>query len=92
MYIVVQHQVSDPSGFWAGAQEGLGSLPSNVKLHQSFPSPDGSRAVCVWEAESIDGLRAFLDTATAGAQNEYFEVVNKDGIAMPTAMTAKAGA
>jgi hypothetical protein len=92
MFIVVQHQVTDPSAFWAGAREGMGALPSNLKLHQSLPAPDGSRAVCVWEAESIDAVKSFLDSAVKGSQNEYYEVVNREGVALPTMMTAKAGA
>jgi hypothetical protein len=92
MYIVVQHEVSDPSAFWAGAREGMAALPSNLKLHQTLPTPDGSRAVCVWEAESVDAVQSFLDSAVEGARNECYEVVNKEGVALPTAMAAKAGA
>jgi hypothetical protein len=92
VFIVVQHQVSDRSAFWAGAQQGMGALPSNLKLHQTLSAPDGSRAVCVWEAESIDAVKSFLDSAIKGATNDYFEVVNKEGVALPTTMAAKAGA
>ena len=48
--------------------------------------------MCVWEAESIDAVKSFLDSAVKGATNDYFEVVNKDGVALPTTMAAKAGA
>ena len=92
MFIVAQHEVTDRSTFWAGAQQGMGALPSHLKLHQTLSAPDGSRAVCVWEAESIDAVKSFLDSAVKGATNDYFEVVNKDGVALPTTMAAKAGA
>jgi len=32
------------------------SLPAHLKLHHSFPTPDGSAAICVWEAESSTAL------------------------------------
>jgi hypothetical protein len=92
MFIVVQHQVSDPSAFWAAARDSMGNIPSNLKLHQTLPAPDGSRAVCVWEAESVDAVRSYLESAVKGGRNEYFEVVNRDGVALPTSMAAKAGA
>jgi hypothetical protein len=92
MFIVVQHQVTDPSAFWAGARESMGSIPSNLKLHQSLPAPDGSRAVCVWEAESVDAVKSYLESSAKGSRNEYYEVVNKEGVALPTGMAAKAGA
>ena len=85
MYIVVNHEISDASKFWATAQSATSNLPAGVKLHHTFPSPDGRRSVCVWEADSVDAVRNFLDPATAGmARNDYFEAANKEGIAMPT--------
>ena len=92
MFIVVQHEVNDRSTFWAAAQQGMGALPSSLKLHQTLSAPDGSRAVCVWEAESIDAVKSFLESAVKGAANEYFQVVNKEGVALPTALAAQAGA
>ena len=85
MYILVQHAVSDPVAVWQRAQEAVPTIPASFKLHHSFPSPDGRKAVCIWEAASIDSLKTFLDPMMgAGAQNQYVEVVNKEGIALPT--------
>ena len=85
MYILVQHAVSDPVAVWQRAQEAVPTIPASFKLHHSFPSPDGRKAVCIWEAASIESLKTFLDPMMgAGAQNQYVEVVNKEGIALPT--------
>ena len=85
MYILVQHAVSDPAAVWQRAQEAVPTIPASFKLHHSFPSPDGRKAVCIWEAASIESLKTFLDPMMgAGAQNQYVEVVNKEGIALPT--------
>ncbi|HVH55864.1 MAG TPA: hypothetical protein VM791_06400 [Vicinamibacterales bacterium] len=87
MYILVQHSVSDPSKVWPRAQQSLANIPANLKLHHSIPTPDGRKAVCIWEASSIDTLRSFLDPMLGpDAHNQYFEVVNKDGVALPTAL------
>ena len=85
MYILVQHAVSDPVAVWQRAQEAVPTIPASFKLHHSFPSPDGRKAVCIWEAASIESLKTFLDPMMGpGAQNQYVEVVNKEGIALPT--------
>ncbi len=85
MYVAVQHLVKDRKKFWDAAKEI--APPANLKLHQVFPTKDGSHGICVWEADSLPALRAWLDGVTAGlAVNEYFEVENKESIAMPSGM------
>jgi hypothetical protein len=83
MYVAVQHLVTDRKKFWEAAQKI--APPANLKLHQVFPTKDGSHGICVWEADSLPALRTWLDGETAGlASNEYFEVENKESIAMPS--------
>lgn len=85
MYVVVNHTISDASRFWATAQSATADLPAGLKVIHTFPSPDGHRAVCVWEADSVDAVRRFLDPTTSGmAHNDYLEAPNKEGLAMPT--------
>jgi hypothetical protein len=87
MYILVQHTITDPATAWSRAQQALPSLPAHLKLHHSIPTPDGKTAICVWEADSISTLKAYLDPMLGpAAENAYFEVVNKDGVALPTAL------
>jgi len=89
MYVLVQHYVSDPRRFWPDVQSALPALPPNMALHHCFPTPDGTHAVCVWEAESIRDLRAFLETYVGHAsRNLYFQVENETGIGLPSAMAA----
>ena len=85
MFIVVQHTISNPADFWAGAEQITPKLPPGTKLHHSFPTKDGTRAVCVWEAESVKSLRDFLEPhISRTSKNEYFQVENKDSVAMPS--------
>ena len=87
MYVVVQHHVTDPAKFWPADVAHLATMvPPHLTLHHTLAGVDGSRAVCVWEAESVETLRSWLDPFTAGASvNAYFAAVNKDGVAIPTA-------
>jgi hypothetical protein len=92
MYVVVNHEINDTSKFWTAAQSVTAGLPAGLKVIHTFPSPDGRKAVCVWEATSVEAVRGFLDPVTAGmARNDYFAAPNKEGMAMPT-LTLAAGA
>ena len=84
MYILVDHTISDPAAFWGSAEQVM-RMPPGVKLHQTFPTRDGTKAVCVWEAESIDALRGFIEPLVGRvSRNEYLEVENKEGVASPS--------
>ena len=85
MYVAVQHTISDPATFWNAADPT--QLPAELKLHHTFPTNDGKRAVCIWEGESVNAVRNFLESLVGRAsRNEYFEVENKEGVMMPSSM------
>ena len=87
MYAIAIHTVSDPEKFWAAAQEL--ELPEGLTLHTTAGSQDGMKAVCVWEADSVDSIRNVVDPASEGAStNEYFEVNEQYSMGLP----AQAGA
>jgi hypothetical protein len=94
MYVLVQHTISDPAAFWNSADPS--GLSPKVKLHHTFPTPDGTRATCIWEADSVEALRNLLEPAIGKvSRNEYFAVENREGFAFPSrvprADTAGAG-
>ena len=91
MFIVVQHTITDPAAFWNAADPT--TFPPQVKLHHTFPTPDGTRAVCVWEADSIDAVRNLLEPAVGKvSRNEYFSVENKEGLGRPSRVPQAAAA
>jgi hypothetical protein len=92
MNIVVQHRITDPEKFFSmNAEEVSGGGPPGVQGRQFFPSQDRSEAVCLWEADSIDTLRDYLDPATDGvAENTYFEVDRERSMGLPEAAAAGA--
>ncbi len=87
MYVLVHHNIHDRDRFWAAVQDT--KIPDTMKLHQSIPAKDGSRATCLWEAESTDAVRDLVEGSVGEVStNVYMEAVNKDGIAMPSLMKA----
>jgi hypothetical protein len=92
MHIAVVHRITDPEKFFSmDAEEVAGGGPPDVQGRQFFPSTEGSTAVCLWEADSIDSLRNYLDPATAGAaENSYFEVDTERAMGLPAAAAAGA--
>ena len=87
MFVAVEHTIQDPEAFWAKAGEIVPNLPSQVKLHQCFPNKAGTRGICIWEGESVRAIQTYLDGQVGRfSSNDYFEVENKDSIALPTAI------
>jgi hypothetical protein len=91
MYVVVQHRISDPEQFFGRTQEVIDNAPSGVQPRQAFPNQDGSRAVCLWEADSVDSVRDYVDGVSEGiAENDYFEVNSEQAIGLPQTAGASA--
>ena len=90
MHVVVQHRISDPEKFFSmDAEEVSEGGPRGVRGLQFYPSQDEKVAVCLWEADSIDAIRDYLDPATAGAsENTYFEVDGDRAMGLPETAAA----
>jgi hypothetical protein len=87
MFVAVQHTIQDPEEFWGRANEILPNLPAQLKLHQCFPNKNGTRGICIWEGESVKAVQLYLDGQVGHvSSNDYFEVENKDSVALPTAI------
>lgn len=84
MYVMVIHQIANPEMIWKKAQELLGELPPELTLHHTFSTPDGTQAVCIWEATGIEAVKSLLAPAFAGGSiDTYFVSNNKEGVAVP---------
>ncbi len=85
MYVLVQHYVSDVQTFWSAVRDAVDTLPPFLTLHHCIPTPDGTHAACVWEAETIRDVKAFLESYVGHAsRNLYFPVENAEGIRLPS--------
>jgi len=90
MYVLVQHYISEPRTFWSDVSASLSALPKNLRLHHCFPTPDGSHAVCVWEADALRDVRAFIEAYVGHvSRNVYFPVENMNGVAAPSDIGGK---
>ncbi len=93
MYVAVQHRINDPEKFWAKAQELVPSLPNGIQLHHCMPTKDGTRGICIWEGESVEKIRTFLEGHMSSfSNNDYYEVENRDSIGLPSGVGSRAAA
>jgi hypothetical protein len=91
MYVVAKHRISDPEQFFSRTPEVAQNAPSGVTLLQALPSQDRSEAVCLWEADSLDAVRDYVDPAAEGiAENSYFEIDAEQALGLPQQAGASA--
>ena len=92
MHVVVHHRIIDREKFRAtDPQDIAANAPPGAHVCQFLPARDASAADCLWESESLDGLRDYLDAATRGVcQNTYFEVAPESSLGLPDPASASA--
>lgn len=78
MYVLCNHTVRNPREFWERARQALPNLPDGIRIHNVFPNADGSRGVCLWEGDSMEHVRAFVDGATSDVSDNDFFAVQPD--------------
>jgi hypothetical protein len=89
MYVSVHHTITDPQKWGQTAQNIMamtqqGRLPQGLKGLMYLPSVDGRRADCVWEANSVDALKNFLERETGkAARNEYIPIQADSAFGLP---------
>jgi hypothetical protein len=89
MFVAIHHNISDPK-LWEestsqiGPMVEQGRLPKGIKPLYYLPSTDGRRADCVWETDSVDSLKRFLEPLTSkAARNEYFQINTEQAFGLP---------
>lgn len=75
MYIAVQHSITDPAKWQHAFKVFFPKLPPGLKLHSYAPSLDGRQANCLWEADTVDAVKSYVEEKLGHcSQNTYFEV------------------
>jgi hypothetical protein len=89
MYVSVHHSIADPQK-WDQTTKNImamteqGRLPEGLKGLMYLPAVDGRKADCVWEANSLDALKKFLDREIGtSAQNEYIPIKADAAFGLP---------
>ena len=89
MFVVIHHQITDPKKWdeltgQIGTAIEQGLLPKGLKALFYLPSTDGRRADCLWEADSVENLKRFLDPQTGtAARNEYMQINVEHALGLP---------
>lgn len=93
MYVITKHQIKDADAFFSISRVAAEGAPPDVYGRQFCPSRDGTEAVCLWEADSLEAVREYLDSLIGEASdNAYFEVDTRRAIGMPDRIEAGAQA
>lgn len=80
MNVAILHTITDADQWNQKVQEIMatieqGQLPAGLQVQMFLPGVDGQKAVCLWEADSVDSLKSFLDGAIGtAARNDYIAV------------------
>jgi hypothetical protein len=88
MFIVVEHTITN-QGVFFGLIPKVAEAPSGIKALQFFPSMSKDRAVCLWEDNSVDALKGFLEPLSAqSSRNTYYPVDRTRAIGLPALAAA----
>jgi hypothetical protein len=77
MFVVVHHTIADQETAFARGNDLLAGTgaPPGVRVREFYPSRDKADVFCLWEGNSFDEVRDYVD-ATMGdsSRQAYFEV------------------
>jgi DNA polymerase/3'-5' exonuclease PolX len=96
MIVAIHHNITDARKWeeitsQIGPMIEQGRLPEGVKALCYLPALDGRKADCVWEANSVEELKRFLEPLTSpAARNEYFQVNADQAMGLPVGEHAAA--
>lgn len=84
MFIIADHFIKDPDAFWSLVNAKMSEIPPELHFHSVYPSADLRRAVCLWDAESVEAVDNFL-TETFGdiVRNECYSVKTEVAVGLP---------
>lgn len=89
MLIQTVHAVADEPGFQA-ACDAVDEMPSGVQLAAFFPSKDRSTVTCIWNAESIAALKAFVDPRVGSTATTTYLELDEAKATVPETQEVKA--
>ena len=86
MYVVVQHRIKDPAAAFTRGETLIKNegAPAGVHGLQFYPSRDRAAVTCLWEAPSVQAVRAYVDATLGDASdNTCYEVDAEQAFARP---------
>ena len=89
MQVGIHHTINDAKK-WEQTKQSVmskiqsGTLPRGLKPVLLIPGTNHKITFCVWEADSIESVRKFIDAESgSAARNEYFEVDTQNAMGLP---------
>ena len=77
MYVVTQHRFKNAQVAFARGERLIKNegAPAGVSGLKFYPARDGSGAVCLWEAPSVESIRGYVDSTLGdSSDNTCYEV------------------
>ncbi len=93
MFVAIVHKVQDGQAFLSRGERltDPSNAPAGVVGRQFCPSKDLSAATCVWEGDSLDAVREYIDSTLGdSSENTYFEINTEYALGLPEPATAQA--
>lgn len=73
MLVQVRHVIGDSEAFWRIAAEGIAHTPDRLLLHQIASPSAGGDCACLWETDSVDRLRDFMESKVGHVSRNTYE-------------------
>ena len=93
MYVGVIHKINDPQAMLSRGEplSDPANAPAGVRGLEFFPAKDFNVATCLWEADSVEAVRDYVDgTLGDSCENSYFEIGKEHAHGLPQQETARA--
>ena len=85
MFVSVLHQIKDADTFFSKGEDVAKKAPPNIKPISFLPSEDKKQAVCLWEADSLQSVKTYVEQLTGTSSiNTYFPVNAELAMGLPT--------
>lgn len=80
MYVVTHHRFIDPPTAFARGEKLIRNedAPTGVVGLQFYPARDGSEAVCLWEAPSLESVQEYVDSTLGDSSSNPSFVVDAE--------------
>jgi hypothetical protein len=84
MFVGIQHRISDADAMLSRSEKLAENAPPGVRAHQFYLSKDRTLATCIWEADSVQAVREYIDGIQGdSSENTYFEVDPQASAGLP---------
>lgn len=83
MNVIAIHKITDQAKFWETLRTPA-KLPDGIKVQSVLPSVEGTTAVCIWQADSVETVeKLVVSTVGQYSKNEFFAVDASTAFGIP---------